>query len=567
MPEVPKTEKSPAVRTLSVRHWLMLMALVIVALMAVDRVRLLEVQRSERLALARAEAVDLARQAADVHRNAVEAARAMLKTAARLYPAAGAKSTQDCKAFLAPFVADMPWIKSLAVVGSDGHTTCATDITDTAAELGDRPFVEKARQKDEFAIGQDGTAVMAAYPVRVRDKSGSTEAVVVARIDFDWFNRLGRSTRRDGVTTMAVDAQGNVIAGLTGASDLAGRSISDHPVLRDVLTRPEGTVVGAGLDGAQRIMAFTRLPDIDGSIVVGLDEREFVSRLSRDIALAYVQFIMAAGVILVAVWVGGKRLIVEPTRVLAGMATRIGRGEKEVRPKQKMIWAAEFAPLTTALTEMASRLAEREHGLRSANRQLSTLAAVDSLTKLPNRRSFDAALEDEWERAYEQGWPVALMMIDVDHFKQYNDHYGHLVGDRCLELVGEALSATVPTKADFAARYGGEEFALLLPATALRAALNAAERLRATVEQLDIPHEKADRGHVTISVGVASLMPTDKNTAQDLIEAADAGLYEAKRLGRNTVGVRSPNPNPVPAADAAVPAAPADAPPTAAASS
>jgi diguanylate cyclase (GGDEF)-like protein len=564
MPEVPKTQKTPTARTLSVRTWLMALALAIIALMAIDRVRLLEAQRSERVTLARAEAVDLARQTADIERNVLEAARAMLKTVARLYPAT---AKGDCKSFLAPFVADMPWVKSLSVVGADGRIVCSTEPGDASTDLGDRPFVEKARQSADFAIGSDGAAVMAAYPVRGRDKAGATEAVIVARTDFDWFDRLGTTgQRREGIATMLVDARGNVIAGQGGSSELAGRSISDHPVLRDVLARPDGTLVGAGLDGVQRVMAFTRLPDIDASVVVGLDERQFVSRLYRDITLAYVQFIMAAAVILVAVWVGIKRLIVEPTRVLATMATRIGRGEREPRPKQKMIWAAEFAPLTAALTEMASRLAEREHGLRSANRQLSTLAAVDSLTKLPNRRSFDAGLEDEWERAYEQGWPVALMMIDVDHFKQYNDHYGHLVGDRCLELVGEALSATVPTKADFAARYGGEEFALLLPATALRAALNAAERLRATVEQLDIPHEKAERGHVTVSIGVASLMPTDKNTAQDLIEAADAGLYEAKRLGRNTVGVRSPNPNPVPAADAEAAAEP-DATPAAAASS
>jgi diguanylate cyclase (GGDEF)-like protein len=130
---------------------------------------------------------------------------------------------------------------------------------------------------------------------------------------------------------------------------------------------------------------------------------------------------------------------------------------------------------------------------------------------------------------------ISLVMIDVDHFKLFNDNYGHLEGDECLREIGQTLAAAASHKADFAARYGGEEFVLLLPDTTLAAALDVAERLRAAVAALSIDHDFAPCGHVTISIGVATLTPTGADGRQTLIEAADAGLYAAKRNGRNQV--------------------------------
>jgi diguanylate cyclase (GGDEF)-like protein len=127
------------------------------------------------------------------------------------------------------------------------------------------------------------------------------------------------------------------------------------------------------------------------------------------------------------------------------------------------------------------------------------------------------------------------MMIDVDHFKLFNDNYGHLEGDQCLRVIAETLSAATSQSGDLAARYGGEEFVLLLPDTNLAAALEIAGRLRHTVAALAIAHRFAPCGHVTVSIGVASLTPTVASDPQALIEAADSGLYAAKRKGRNTV--------------------------------
>ena len=197
-------------------------------------------------------------------------------------------------------------------------------------------------------------------------------------------------------------------------------------------------------------------------------------------------------------------------------------------------WAAEFAPLASALDAMAQRLTEREEELRIANAHLDQLARLDSLSGLSNRRGFDAKLDEEWSASAKSRDPLALMMIDVDHFKAVNDRYGHVAGDMCLRTVADALACSV-REATLVARYGGEEFALLFAATTLDRALDIAERLRATVEQLSLTHQAAPLGRVTVSIGVAALCARMDQSAAVLIEAADAALYGAKRRGRNTV--------------------------------
>jgi diguanylate cyclase (GGDEF)-like protein len=164
---------------------------------------------------------------------------------------------------------------------------------------------------------------------------------------------------------------------------------------------------------------------------------------------------------------------------------------------------------------------------------LQELATIDSLSGMANRRSFDTRLEDEWQRACKSEGRIGLLMIDVDHFKLFNDHYGHLEGDACLRRVGELLSSGVD-QTDFAARYGGEEFVVLLPDAGVDHARAIAERVRTRVAQQGIANKPAPNGFVTVSIGIAMMQPQIGESPQSLIEAADAMLYEAKRRGRNT---------------------------------
>jgi len=194
-----------------------------------------------------------------------------------------------------------------------------------------------------------------------------------------------------------------------------------------------------------------------------------------------------------------------------------------------------FALLLGGLTIGLVREFRSRH---AAERALQKLANHDALTGLANRRKFDETAEDEWRRAARQGLPVALLMVDADHFKAYNDRYGHPTGDRLLQLLAAKVRTAARRPGDLAARLGGEEFAILLPGANGQDARVVAERLRASIAALAIPHAGSALGHVTVSIGVASRVPGRDGTAvPDLLREADVALYAAKAAGRDRVAL------------------------------
>lgn len=167
---------------------------------------------------------------------------------------------------------------------------------------------------------------------------------------------------------------------------------------------------------------------------------------------------------------------------------------------------------------------------------LESQAMLDGLTNIANRRRLDEVLESEWKRAQRAGTPLSLVMIDIDFFKAYNDHYGHGVGDVCLKKIAASLAASIDRSSDLVARYGGEEFVSILPDTNLEGALIIAERFRSQIERLQIPHEySAVSRYVTVSIGVVCIKPNIGMTQADLLGLADEMLYQAKKDGRNRV--------------------------------
>jgi diguanylate cyclase (GGDEF)-like protein len=209
-----------------------------------------------------------------------------------------------------------------------------------------------------------------------------------------------------------------------------------------------------------------------------------------------------------------------------------------------------FPPATRELIELVAdqvsgairlallnrNLSETKQELERANARLEVLSLLDPLTGVANRRRFDSALELEWRRQARAEKPLSLLLLDVDCFKAFNDSRGHLEGDRCLQRVGELLREAALRAGDLAARYGGEEFAVLLTSAGADAAQAVAERLRAGIEALAIPHPASTVAPVvTASVGVATRLPSGSGSPLDLIAAADEALYRAKRGGRNRV--------------------------------
>ena len=172
--------------------------------------------------------------------------------------------------------------------------------------------------------------------------------------------------------------------------------------------------------------------------------------------------------------------------------------------------------------------------LEEKNRQLQLLSSLDGLTGIPNRRQFDEMLGIEWNRMARERLPLSLVILDVDHFKLYNDRYGHLAGDSCLRRVATALAGLLRRPADMVARYGGEEFAAILPGTGLEGAKVVAESMRQAVASLGIDHQDSPvHSVVTVSLGLSAVVPLPGCAPSDLLQAADHGLYQAKQEGRD----------------------------------
>ncbi|WP_348270180.1 GGDEF domain-containing protein [Edaphobacter paludis] len=182
------------------------------------------------------------------------------------------------------------------------------------------------------------------------------------------------------------------------------------------------------------------------------------------------------------------------------------------------------------------QIVESQQALEEANVQLTRDAVRDGLTGAYNRRYFDQTLTEEWKRASRAQQPLSLIMVDVDHFKSLNDHYGHPTGDAVLRAIVRTLTTVLRRPNDLLARYGGEEFAVILPGTDLKGAMLVAEHMRASIEAREIPNDRSGSGRVvTLSVGVASDQPAIGGTQQELLDRVDSALYRAKSQGRNRI--------------------------------
>jgi len=206
----------------------------------------------------------------------------------------------------------------------------------------------------------------------------------------------------------------------------------------------------------------------------------------------------------------------------------------------------EIAALISLVLERSlayDELRQTKKRLEAANGVLARAAFFDALTGAPGRRYFDLLLQREWARAARYGEPLSVIMLDVDHFKGYNDTYGHPAGDECLRRVAESLLGGAQRAADVVARIGGEEFAAVLPRTPPAEALAVAERLRQGVEALDIRHEASRVApHVTVSLGVTGGVPQRDGNAREFLRFADAALYRAKQGGRNRAVIEAFSP-------------------------
>ncbi|MDO8962416.1 MAG: sensor domain-containing diguanylate cyclase [Methylophilus sp.] len=195
----------------------------------------------------------------------------------------------------------------------------------------------------------------------------------------------------------------------------------------------------------------------------------------------------------------------------------------------------EVTALIGFMFDISERKKTEEEVLR-LQKELEHLSYKDGLTDLPNRRMFDSVIELEWLNAKRYRHPLSLILMDIDFFKQYNDHYGHLQGDACLKQVAQVLGQAVTRSRDLIARFGGEEFVIVLPETDAVAARTIAERCQHLIQQANIPHQQSQVANIlTISLGVNTIIPSQKDDLFAFIEKTDQQLYQAKQNGRNLI--------------------------------
>jgi diguanylate cyclase (GGDEF)-like protein len=339
-----------------------------------------------------------------------------------------------------------------------------------------RPFISDVRKGDpSIAISR-----------RIFGHDGQFGGIVVGTVRLAFFQHLFEQLDLGSHGTVTLfRTDGRLIMRSPLSEGDIDRDLSGSPVFHRFLVSPVGNFVDtAVIDGVQRLFSYR--------------------------------------------WIGDLPLILSVATSTVDIYAQWQRKAVAIGLTLFMLCGAALVLMVLFRRELSNRIA--------AEQQLAILASTDALTGVANRRSFEETFCGEWKRAARAEMPLALLMLDVDFFKTFNDTYGHPAGDRVLRAIADAIVAEIRRPGDVAARYGGEEFVALLPETEAAGARDVATRICAAVADLDVPHAGSLFGYVTISIGVAVSWPTLGAPMAVLVKAADEALYQAKRSGRNRVG-------------------------------
>jgi diguanylate cyclase (GGDEF)-like protein len=531
-------------KLLGIRARLALLAVILVAPLMLERARSLDDTRAKQVVAASEEFANITQHSADTQREVISSVETMLKSAAYIRASGGI--ARSCEILRASLPTNLPWIRSIMFVSKDGLVQCSTLNMQVGLNLGDRDYFKKTQATRDFVFSDylfgksnGRPMMMAAYPVAAINPE--EDAIVVAGINIDWLSKIMTHLGgRAGISSLLVDSAGVVIAAPSDQASMIGRPLDNVPLLSAIAEKalgsdaPTGSLSFTASDGSKRMISFARIPGTQSRLIVSIDEARVTAAINREIRTAYIQLAFVCLFVLLGALVGAEKLIIAPIEVMTGMARRFGEGDSSARVARSRL-PSEFIPLARAFNAMAAQLSQRERELVATNDRLTVMASIDMLSGLANRRGFQSRLDFEWMKAQQYDSELSLLMIDVDHFKLYNDSYGHPEGDVCLSRLGETLSIIAAETMGFAGRYGGEEFCLLMPNTDTARALEIGEMVRAAIQGLGIPHATSSHQTVTVSVGVACTRPNDTQRPGDVIEAADAALYAAKHRGRNAV--------------------------------
>jgi diguanylate cyclase (GGDEF)-like protein len=494
---------------------------------------------------ARADLARFAALAATRQEEVIEGARQLL------FAVAGTADSlrhdpRACQDFFARLVRGSDGLyHSMGIHNTDGQLICNAVTWQGEVNVKDRRYFRLAAQARKFAVGdyQIGRATGLAginfgYPVIDNEKK--LAGVVFAALDLKKMNELMAKTPlpRGGMLTV-FDLDGVVLAqqpAITGGTGQAER----NPMITEAIRTAETQVFeGEDAGGVQRLFAIQRAGlNPDGRaplhVVMSIPTRDVFADANKALLQTVVGIIIATLALVFGAWYGVELAILKRLRALLAVTNHIRAGDLSARthfpPSEE-----DLCQLGNALDDMAQALQKRDADLKHALRELSEQVITDPLTRLNNRRYLWDFLGRDLIRARRAVLPVAAILFDIDHFKRFNDTWGHEAGDLVLKSVADVIRQNV-RGSDIACRYGGEEFIVILSESTRTVALQRAETIRQDIEKLELMFGDKPLDRVTASFGVA-LYPTHADNAEALVRAADDALYRAKDSGRNRVHV------------------------------
>lgn len=470
--------------------------------------------RQDRLNEASAATFNMAKALAAQGESTIRIADAVLAGVVERFEhdGAGPVALERLSVYLRVTAEEMPELHGLFVFGADGGWLATSLSRPAQGNNADREYFKFHSQNPgrRVHVGppiRSRTSGVWVLPVsrRLEHPDGRFAGVVLGTIEIDFFARLydGFDVGKTGTIALALD-NGTLIYRRPFNDSLPGTDISGGPVFTLYKTRgTTGTaMLTARMDQIERMYSYRRMNSFPLVVACALAKDEILSQWQRSVLMLAVASLLAIGFLAFL----GKRLVLQI--IIRDM--------------------------------LEHELLRARAALEDQNGQLAALARKDGLTGIANRRHFEQVIEQEAGRAERNRTPLAVIMIDVDHFKKYNDRYGHVAGDDCLRRVAAVIKDAMVRPGDLAARYGGEEFVGVLAETDEHGAGHVAERIRRGIEELEIEHADSDAGHVTVSIGVHAVVQPrqEKLSVHAIVTGADAMLYEAKRQGRNRVACR-----------------------------
>jgi len=466
------------------------------------------------------------------------------------------------KATLEEGIELFPDITTLAVVNASGETIARSDDKHLS-KIADRTYFTEAMQgKDyisELIIGRatQKPMIILSSPIYAnRDKQ--VTAVIHWNINIEKFVDITKRLSQDNEVVFIVDNSGRILAHPDPHMTAERRNMNNRAFVQKGLAGEQGTMEYID-DNNQRKLVYFMPDEMTGWLVCYEIPYEVLMEHQRKIRDTTLIVMVVSCLLVVFIGVFMANFVVRPILALVRKVEGISQGNFTERIKMSYsdeigelalkfnimaesldamngLHAKVEAELRQARDELEIKVEQRTSELTQLNEELQRISLSDGLTGIANRRYFDEYLEREWQRAKKQKTSLALIMLDIDFFKAYNDTYGHLAGDQCLKTIAKTLENRSGQSIDVVARYGGEEFAVILPEADEQEAMVEAELLRLNIEKLGIEHKKSLlTGVVTISVGVAVAIPSQEDTMLTIIHAADQALYNSKKKGRNQV--------------------------------